>query len=136
MTFTAALKLLPWIVILLLLIVVLWFWRDKDNAQSNLIAAQSKVAVVQGKLDTDDATIVRLTTYNTANDKIMARFVSEMSGVDAAFGKLNTDISNLRRTNADVEKYLAQPIPQPLLCLLDTGNSVCGKTVTATPSGH
>lgn len=128
MTVAGFLKLLPWIVILLLLIVVLWFWRLKDNAAANLLAANATISTQKTSLELDAKTIMHLTTYNTANDKIMAMFVTKMSGIDTLFGALNNSISNLRRTNADVEKYLSQPIPPALLCLL---NGVCGKAAGA-----
>lgn len=119
------------VLILLLICAVLWLWRLKDNSEASLLAAQGQITTAVAVHVEDQATITRLTTYNTANDKIMAQYVSQMSGVDIAFGKLNTAIANLRRTNADVEKYLAQPIPLPLLCVLDPGNRLCVKAPAA-----
>lgn len=117
--------------ILILLIVALWFWRLKDNASADLIAAQGVHQTDVAVHKDDLATIKSITTYDTANGKLMAKFIAVMSGIDLKFGALNTSISNLRRTNADVEKYLATPIPPALLCLL-RGDSVCGKNPAAS----
>ena len=119
---------------------ILWLWRDKDNAQAALIAAQT-VHVADVKTHTDDqATITRITNYNAANQRVLAQFVAKAAQIDAAFSVLNANISNLRRSNADVEKYLSQPIPLPLLCLLDPANSLCavpGKAGAApAAAGH
>lgn len=118
------------VLILLLVCAVLWLWRLKDNSEAALVAAQTVHVTDVAIHKEDQATITALTTYNTKNDALMAKFVTEMSGIDLSFGKLNTAIATLRRTDPNVEKFLSTPIPPALLCLLQPDNGVCNKAAT------
>lgn len=120
-------KILLGFVILVLICVVLWLWRDKDKAASDLIAAQKTIAADatqhatdNKQHDNDAATINRITAYNIQNDAVRADFVALMSRIDFQYEGMTKQISDLRRNNADVEKYLATPIPVALLCVLDS----------------
>jgi hypothetical protein len=97
----------------------LWLWKEKDNAQAALIAAQA-VHKTDAAVHVEDMdTIRRITEYKEANDHIVATFVANIAAIDRRFDNLNASISNLRRTNPDVEKYLAMPIPVALRDLLN-----------------
>lgn len=128
MSIRGYIELAGFIVAMFFVCAALWLWRDKDNAKTALIAAQNTIHSQVLQHDEDEATIASLAVYNTKNDRIVADFVTLMSKIDTNFGAFNTAIQNLRRKNAEVDKYLSQPIPDALLCLL---NGVCPQ---ATPA--
>lgn len=130
MTISDWLKVFVLVLILGLVIAILWLWKDKDNAQAALNASQTVITSQNVQIASDKDTIDRITKYNDANGKLLAAWAVRQKDIDAKFNLLNGTIANLRRTNPDVEKYLAQPIPTALLCLLDA-NSVCDKTAAA-----
>lgn len=106
------------VLILLLCCAVLWLWKEKDNAQSALIAANTLHTADVATHKDDQKTIASLIEYREANGKVMAIFVSKISEIEGKYSSLQGDISKLRRANPDVEKYLSTPIPPALLCFL------------------
>lgn len=119
------------VLILGLCCAALWLWKEKDNAQAALIAAQTQIVAADKQHKDDQSTITRLTEYREANGKLMQIFVGKVADIQGKFSDLDRNIQNLRRTNPDVEKYLAMPIPPALLCFLD---GLCNKAGTAAPA--
>lgn len=107
------------VIILLLVIVALWFWRLKDNAAKDLLAAQNTHITDVAIHKEDAATIVHITAFRKADDTIILKFSNEVEAINNHFNGIENAISNLRRTNADVEKYLSQPIPIALRNVLN-----------------
>lgn len=107
------------VVILLLIIVVLWFWRLKDDSAKDLIAAQTVHVADVSTHNQDVATIVKITALRKSDDIVIAKFNGEIQSINDKFNNVQTSIANLRRINADVEKYLSQPIPVALRDVLN-----------------
>lgn len=122
MSLTTILKLIPYFVILLLIIAALWFWKAKDDAQANLIAAQSQHITDVAVHTEDAATIKQLFAYKEANDAVTAVFISRVDALDGKLNSFNSTLDKMRRSNAEVDQYLSQNIPLPLAGLL---NGLC-----------
>lgn len=113
------LKLIPYAIILLLAIAFLWVWRDKDNAEANLLAAQ-QVHVADAATHADDqATIKRITSFRADDDRILTNFTNDLADINSKFDATTDAIDNLRQTDEAVRTYLNTPIPPSLRDLLN-----------------
>lgn len=108
--------------------VILFLLWKKSSVEGDLALANSKLSTATAQHATDIAvhnedvgTIKQLTSYKAANDRIEAQFVLKLTDIQDNFASLQGNIAQLRRTNADVEKYLSQPIPLVLACVLNGG---------------
>lgn len=131
MSFTAIMSIIAAAVFLVLIILVLWFWKAKDDAQASLIAAQT-VHTADVTTHTDDlATIAKITAFRTADDALLVKYDDDLRAMDARFNSIDGSIANLRLTDAKVRDYLATPIPASLLAVL---NSVPDAASTTAPA--
>lgn len=121
MTFSGFLKLLPWLLLLVLAIILVWFWKLKDDSAAALLAAQNVHATDVAVHKEDVATIKAVTAFRADDDKIVLKFTNDLQAINDRFATLNTSIANLERTNAQVRDYLSQPIPSPLAVILNDG---------------
>lgn len=118
MGFRGYLELAGFVVCMFFVCAALWLWRDKDNAKANLIAAQATIGAQAVQIKDDRSTIKLITALRSSDDNIMSEFDAKLDAMNKHFGALDNNIANLRRNNADVEKYLSLPIPDALLAIL------------------
>jgi hypothetical protein len=107
------------VLMLALVCAVLWLWRLKDNSQANLIAAQATIGAQKVQITDDQNTIKLISALRSQDDTLMLKFDSDLIALSNRFNAVDTNIQKLRRTNADVDKYLALPIPAALLPILN-----------------
>lgn len=110
----------------------LWLWKDKSKYELLLTAEQRMTATQKETIDDKENTIVRLTNYKQANDAIILQFFAKVDGINGRLNTFTGTLSDLRRTNADVEKYLSAPIPPALAALL---NGVCETGAACNAAG-
>lgn len=113
------LKLIPYFVIAALVAALLWYRGNLIDAEAEQAKAVAALSVAKESNAQQAKAIEQLTERKARDDQILADISTKLAGINQSLAETNETISGLEKTDADVRKYLDEPIPDALRGVLN-----------------
>jgi len=94
-------------------------WLQKNKISDDLTNTQKAVTQLEDKTSVQDETINNLKELRTRDATAIDGLVSDYKSLATSNKQANDKLKKLEQTNEEVRKYMADPLPAALKCLLN-----------------